>query len=224
MSLVYRGLPVLDVLPWRALDAARSVAVDRPAGAAESDAGTATVLDLSDALPHADPAATFPLAWVCETRAEYATLRAFLDALRGRAGLFWCPSLQYDFAVLGAGGAANTTVVRSWGWAATFFPLARWKHLATYVRTSGGGVTVAAFAPSAATTGTDDALYGGAPTETLTASEITPTVRAAAVQNAALLCQLQAARLADDALDVEWLRGTACRVTASARWRPEEAP
>ncbi|HEY6108689.1 MAG TPA: hypothetical protein VIV56_07285 [Gemmatimonadales bacterium] len=200
----YQGLDVLEVLPNRDRD------IDYDIERKQFLLDSLTGKRLTDASEVA-PVENAPFVWYCSSRADVAVLRGFLDARIGRAVPFWRPTLNADFTLDGAALAAATTLtVKSWGYAATVFPLgAARRHIA--VRPPGG---LPEYHKITAAVDNEDG------TETLT---ITPGLALDAPADA-LVSFMLLCRLADDLADLEWGSGQFAECVLGLTELPRETP
>lgn len=201
---LYRGLPVLDVLPDRGDGAADDV--DRRVFLLDSKTGTRTV-----EAPATSPQATRDFLWTCFSRAEARALREFVTARRGRARPFWVLSWEQDFALAGDHSVdASVLVVLDRDYAAHVFPAGQSRrHLAVRV----AGVNYYRHVESA--------VDNGNGTESLALDAPIPVEMPAA---GTLVASLRYARLDVDEPRIEWSGGHYAACTLAMREIPAETP
>lgn len=158
-----------------------------------------------------DPARAFH--WTSFTRAQVASMRAFVDARRGMAVPFWLPSWQADLSLAAdVGSGAVILTVRRMLYARLLFPgTAGRRHLAFHRRGQ-------ALLFAKVTAATDP---GSGATETLT---VTPAIGANLAAAATTIMFLKLCRLEDDEAEITWLNSRMADTILRVREVPTEAP
>jgi hypothetical protein len=153
------------------------------------------------------------IRWKCLSRLRAMELRLFLQRRYGRLVPFWIPTLDPDFVVAAdAASGQDELVVRSWGYAATVFPMgASRRHL---VLRKPDGTRLYRKVVTA--------VDNGNGTETLTmSSNLTAAV---AVADRWLVSFLRYVRLEDDDTAIAWRSGHACTAELRTRELAAECP
>lgn len=157
------------------------------------------------------PAGVRSLLWACSTRAAAAELRGFLDARKGRAVPFWCPSGSKDFNLTAAASAgASTLDVESAGYADQVFPSGPYRRHVALVAPNG----------TAQYRKLTNAVNGGAGTDTLTLDA--PLSSDLAIDSHCSVLRL--CRLEEDLTRIAWYSAAIAEAQLRMRELPHEVP
>lgn len=151
-------------------------------------------------------------AWTCLGPADVATLKAFIDARRGRAVPFWLPSMERDLELNGDFTAGHGFIdIETVGYTAQLFP---WSGARRHLYLSAPGVTPIARKVTSAVNNLNgtESLYLDSP---LGAS----FPKATTVVSFLRLCRKE-----DDGVSISWTSRGYQTATLSFRELPLEAP
>lgn len=187
----YLGSDVLDVTdPDRGSGAEDEV--ERRIIVLDSLTGTRTSFTAD-----AGPTSSRVFRWRCFSRAEWRTLRTFLDGKFGRAIPFWLNTQEADLTLAADVGASDLTITGNLcGYTAQLFPFRARRHLAIYDKLTGTRYLRRV----------TDAV-AGATTETLT---LESALGAGVTAASSLVSFLRLSRMDTDRPRIEWSSGHYC--------------